>query len=596
MLSLFKTTRRRSATRSSKSKRASQKPHVERLEDRRLLAASAMFMGLGDLPGGDYNSTALGVSDDGQTVVGRSVGSTGASEPFKWNVSEGMTALPLLAGEGSHGARAASADGSVIVGQAGFESVLWENGSVATIASPPSSAAFSGAYDISDDGLVVVGANDNGAYRWEGGATVGLGNLGSTSHPSTAIAVSGDGSYVVGWGLNVNDQYEPFRWREDIGLMSLGFNGRARDVSADGSIVAGFAYEVVEGKGNKTSTITEAFRWTEASKQLLGDLPGGNYYSAAYAMSADGSIVAGTSQSSSGGEAFVWESATGMRSLNEILANDYGVDLAGWQLGNVWDVTPDGSTLVGQGTNPNGFQEAFLVRFGPPAPGVSVSPSTGLMTSEAGGTASFDVVLTTQPVAEVIIALSSSDETEGTVAPAQLIFTAANWDVPQTVTVTGQDDLDDDGDIGYSIVTGLASSTDPDYNGLSVSDVSVTNIDDEGPAAEALYVYDIRFESRGRGNDWRAVFEIRSDSDPSGTAADEVRSGVKITVVFAGQEFSGTTDADGIFRTGWIQKLSSGSHYAEAVDLALTGYAWNKLLDLEDDSDGDGLPDAILNV
>ena len=38
------------------------------------------------------------------------------------------------------------------------------------------------------------------------------------------------------------------------------------------------------------------------------------------------------------------------------------------------------------------------------------------------------------------IALSSSDTTEGTVSPASLIFTTANWNVAQTVTVTGVDD------------------------------------------------------------------------------------------------------------------------------------------------------------
>ena len=52
------------------------------------------------------------------------------------------------------------------------------------------------------------------------------------------------------------------------------------------------------------------------------------------------------------------------------------------------------------------------------------------------------------------IGLSSSDPTEGTVAPASLTFTTVNWNVPQTVTVTGVDDVLDDGDVAYTIVTG----------------------------------------------------------------------------------------------------------------------------------------------
>ena len=111
--------------------------------------------------------------------------------------------------------------------------------------------------------------------------------------------------------------------------------------------------------------------------------------------------------------------------------------------------------------------------------GITVSPTTGLVTSEAGGTATFTVVLTSQPTADVTIALSSSDLTEGTVGPASLTFTAANWNIAQTVTVTGVDDLVVDGDIAYSIVTAAAVSTDGDYNGRNPSDVSVTNTDND---------------------------------------------------------------------------------------------------------------------
>ena len=77
-----------------------------------------------------------------------------------------------------------------------------------------------------------------------------------------------------------------------------------------------------------------------------------------------------------------------------------------------------------------------------------MTPTAGLMTTEAGGTATFTVVLNTQPTADVTIALSSSDTTEGTVSPASLIFTTANWNVAQTVTVTGVNDAVVDGAVG----------------------------------------------------------------------------------------------------------------------------------------------------
>ncbi len=111
--------------------------------------------------------------------------------------------------------------------------------------------------------------------------------------------------------------------------------------------------------------------------------------------------------------------------------------------------------------------------------GFIVTPTSGLVTTEAGGTATFTVVLNSAPTADVTIALSSSDLTEGTVGPASLTFTAANWNVAQTVTVTGVDDALADGDIIYSIITAAAVSADGNYSGVNAADVSVTNTDDD---------------------------------------------------------------------------------------------------------------------
>src|SRR5258706_6035751 len=69
--------------------------------------------------------------------------------------------------------------------------------------------------------------------------------------------------------------------------------------------------------------------------------------------------------------------------------------------------------------------------------------------------------------------------TEGTVAPASVTFTTANWNVARTVTVTGVDDAIADGPIAYTIVTAPATSTDPVYNNLNAADVSVTNSDND---------------------------------------------------------------------------------------------------------------------
>jgi len=112
-------------------------------------------------------------------------------------------------------------------------------------------------------------------------------------------------------------------------------------------------------------------------------------------------------------------------------------------------------------------------------PGITISPTSGLTTTEAGGTATFTVVLNSKPTADVILTLESSDLTEGTITPTNLTFTSSNWNIPQTVTITGVNDSIIDGNVNYTIITHPASSTDPNYNNLDPPDVSVTNIDND---------------------------------------------------------------------------------------------------------------------
>lgn len=111
--------------------------------------------------------------------------------------------------------------------------------------------------------------------------------------------------------------------------------------------------------------------------------------------------------------------------------------------------------------------------------GISVTPDVGLFTTEAGSNATFTVFLNRAPTADVVIGLSSSNTGEGTVSPATLTFTPADWNVPQLVTVTGADDFKQDGAKTYSILTAPATSADAAYNGLNATDVTVVNRDND---------------------------------------------------------------------------------------------------------------------
>lgn len=114
--------------------------------------------------------------------------------------------------------------------------------------------------------------------------------------------------------------------------------------------------------------------------------------------------------------------------------------------------------------------------------GITIAPTQGLQTNEAGGTANFSVVLTAAPTANVTLTLTSSNTREGSVTPSVVTFTPANWNVAKTVTVTGVDDSVDDGDAPYSVLVTGITSTDPSYNNLVAPSVNLVNVDNDDSA------------------------------------------------------------------------------------------------------------------
>ncbi|MGW8255955.1 MAG: beta strand repeat-containing protein, partial [Thermoguttaceae bacterium] len=110
-------------------------------------------------------------------------------------------------------------------------------------------------------------------------------------------------------------------------------------------------------------------------------------------------------------------------------------------------------------------------------PGVRITPSTPLTTSEDGTQDNFSIVLRTQPTADVVVTLTPSVTGAGTLSASTLTFTSENWDQVQTVTVTGLDNFYI-GQIDYTIDLSVAS-TDPDYSGVSAPSVTVTNLEND---------------------------------------------------------------------------------------------------------------------
>ena len=147
-----------------------------------------------------------------------------------------------------------------------------------------------------------------------------------------------------------------------LGLGRLGdhLDSYAAGVSNDGEVIVGFSGT---GPDHAPSPVDEvpgdqAFLWTETDAMVgLGFLPD-HGWSRATAVSGDGRVVVGSSAAVTVGgdlaevgvhEAFIWDADHGMRSLKDLLADRYGLDMPDWPLGEPTGIPADGRVIVGNG-------------------------------------------------------------------------------------------------------------------------------------------------------------------------------------------------------------------------------------------------------
>jgi probable HAF family extracellular repeat protein len=152
-----------------------------------------------------------------------------------------------------------------------------------------------------------------------------------------------------------------------LGTLPGGYYSEAYAVSADGSVVVGVAYNAAREE--------RAFRWTASGgMQDLGTLPDRSR-SKAYGVSADGSVVVGEAfnvvEPPPGrpeyNRAFRWTALGGMEDLNITYAS---LLTNGSVLVWAYAISPDGRYIVGRGYNAaTGRTEAFLLDTGFPRRG-----------------------------------------------------------------------------------------------------------------------------------------------------------------------------------------------------------------------------------
>ncbi len=337
------------------------------------LSASAsppQIHNLGSLSGYQI-SIGYSVSTGGTVVAGYCEREgDGMRRAFRWTAETGMTDLGTLGGSSVVApavAFAVSDNGLVIVGDArrpgdiagrAFRHTASGMVELGILGTGGGSIAF----DTNHDGSVIVGWSYIDAYGpWQAFKWTAPGPLVAFNTPkSYANATNPDGSVAVGQYLNSADHMRAVRWvgSEELELGTLGgHESRAYDLSDDGSVVVGFSGKTMA----PTDAPTHAYRWTAGGGlEDLGTLGGKHSY--AYRVSRDGNIVFGNSVLPPPGNeahAFMWTRYGGMQDLHDVLESK-GVDLDGWQLTSVGNLSSDGTSLVGTGVI-GGQTRAWLV-------------------------------------------------------------------------------------------------------------------------------------------------------------------------------------------------------------------------------------------
>ena len=167
--------------------------------------------------------------------------------------------------------------------------------------------------------------------------------------------------------------------------------------------------------------------------------------------------------------------------------------------------------------------------------GMRVSVTPVAVTVEEGGTGSYAVVLTAAPTAgTVTVTPTSGDENVATVSAA-LTFDTTDWNVPQTVTVTGLDDaVDNPGDSRKVAVTHAVTGTGTGYEGAVAATVSVAVSDDE--LTKVIYIGDAESLENAGTLDFTVNLSPAGSSEVTVDWAHALRSGD------AGQATPGTAE------------------------------------------------------
>ncbi|MBF0196305.1 MAG: tandem-95 repeat protein, partial [Planctomycetes bacterium] len=156
------------------------------------------------------------------------------------------------------------------------------------------------------------------------------------------------------------------------------------------------------------------------------------------------------------------------------------------------------------------------------------------VTSELGEQAILSIVLTEAPTGIVRIPIATSVSGEGVTELTELIFTPDNWNIPQTVVITGANDFSTDTNRDYTLIFHPVISDDTRFSGLDMDDMFVTNVDEDSAGITVFPEEGLITDERGSQD----FFSIKINSQPTTTVTLSLKSGDASEISIQPEELS----------------------------------------------------------